>query len=303
MGFSNYIVTKTGFLVRQFIRSFNYVAGSAGWTVNKDGSAEFNNLTVRGTFNGTDFIINAAGAFYYEGTPAANNLRVATIPGSVSVTDAFGNEAFPGENIYGFDGTNYWVMNIFGSSVQVPFISWATSASGQNGFTLGNRGSVTPHISGSGGTLTFNNLLTTMSSLTVNDALTATGGTAASPTVITTDTWHNVTPPTGFSGLLRYRLRAENDVEVEAQMAVGTTAGTGTITLITLDAAHTPAQTQRDSCGVFCNGIPSSAGVQGILDLRWSADPAGTFTLRSFPGGAANTGITECSFNARYALD
>lgn len=38
-----------GKLIRQFIQSPNYVAGSAGWTINKDGSSEFNNITARGT--------------------------------------------------------------------------------------------------------------------------------------------------------------------------------------------------------------------------------------------------------------
>lgn len=37
-------------LRRPAIQSPNYVAGSAGWTVNSDGSAEFNNVTVRGEF-------------------------------------------------------------------------------------------------------------------------------------------------------------------------------------------------------------------------------------------------------------
>ncbi len=38
-------------LVRQAIRSPGYVAGSAGWTINRDGSVEFNNGTFRGTLN------------------------------------------------------------------------------------------------------------------------------------------------------------------------------------------------------------------------------------------------------------
>jgi len=35
-------------LIRAAIRSNNYVAGISGWTINRDGSAEFNNVTIRG---------------------------------------------------------------------------------------------------------------------------------------------------------------------------------------------------------------------------------------------------------------
>lgn len=38
-------------LVRQAIRSPNYVAGVSGWAINRDGSVDFNNGTFRGTLN------------------------------------------------------------------------------------------------------------------------------------------------------------------------------------------------------------------------------------------------------------
>jgi hypothetical protein len=43
-------ITSGESLNRTGIKSPNYVAGSAGWRVGKDGSAEFNSLTSRGTF-------------------------------------------------------------------------------------------------------------------------------------------------------------------------------------------------------------------------------------------------------------
>jgi hypothetical protein len=43
-------ITSGEALNRTGIKSPNYVAGSAGWRVGKDGSAEFNSLTSRGTF-------------------------------------------------------------------------------------------------------------------------------------------------------------------------------------------------------------------------------------------------------------
>jgi hypothetical protein len=47
MAFENDIVAGTK-LVRSAIQSPNYIAGSTGWTINRDGSAEFANVTVRG---------------------------------------------------------------------------------------------------------------------------------------------------------------------------------------------------------------------------------------------------------------
>jgi len=91
-------VVGSTILRRPAIQSPNYSAGSAGWTVNSDGSAEFNNLTVRGTFAGTDFTINASGAFFYSGTPAAGNLvqSIAIADG----TDGFGNHYLAGTSTY-----------------------------------------------------------------------------------------------------------------------------------------------------------------------------------------------------------
>jgi hypothetical protein len=67
MPFENPITGGQGALVRPAIKSPNYAAGTTGWTVNQDGTAEFNNVTVRGTVavrgsNGTevDITTNAA---------------------------------------------------------------------------------------------------------------------------------------------------------------------------------------------------------------------------------------------------
>lgn len=91
MGFQDPIVGGIALRIPA-IRSPNFVAGSQGWTINIDGSAEFNNLTVRGSFVGTDYVINASGAFFYSGTPAAGNLIVSIAPNPGA--DAFGN-AYP----------------------------------------------------------------------------------------------------------------------------------------------------------------------------------------------------------------
>ena len=47
-GFSNPVATNLGILVRQALQSVNYVAGTSGWRIARDGSAEFNSAVIRG---------------------------------------------------------------------------------------------------------------------------------------------------------------------------------------------------------------------------------------------------------------
>jgi hypothetical protein len=99
-GFSNPIVGGGGNLVYPSIHSPNFVAGASGWTIRRDGSAEFNNLTVRGTFNGTDYEINADGLFFYSGTPALGNLAASATNGLGSGFDSHGNAYVEGFACY-----------------------------------------------------------------------------------------------------------------------------------------------------------------------------------------------------------
>jgi hypothetical protein len=64
------------FLRLAFFRSPNYIADVSGWTINQDGSAEFNNGVFRGT-------ISNAGTYIYTGVPAAGNLVYSIVPGAV----------------------------------------------------------------------------------------------------------------------------------------------------------------------------------------------------------------------------
>ena len=93
-------VVGSTILRRPAIQSPNYVAGVSGWSINADGSAEFNNLTLRGTFDGNDWILNSNGFFLYSGAPAAGNLAVSIVPGTGTVTDPEGNTAQPGVSAY-----------------------------------------------------------------------------------------------------------------------------------------------------------------------------------------------------------
>lgn len=51
-GFSNPVSNAAGTLVRAVLKSVNFVAGLVGWQISRDGDAEFNNVSVRGTVFG-----------------------------------------------------------------------------------------------------------------------------------------------------------------------------------------------------------------------------------------------------------
>lgn len=49
--FTNSILAGVGALIRLYIKSPNYVPGVSGWSINKDGSAEFSGALIRGEFD------------------------------------------------------------------------------------------------------------------------------------------------------------------------------------------------------------------------------------------------------------
>lgn len=96
-GFNSPAVAGSGQLILPSVHSPGYLAGVTGWAIKKDGTVEFSSGVFRGTvtggvFDGTDFEINPAGAFFYGGTPAAGNL-IASVAVAAS-SDVYGN-AFP----------------------------------------------------------------------------------------------------------------------------------------------------------------------------------------------------------------
>lgn len=88
-GFDNSTTAGDGTLILTAIKSPDYSPGVAGWSVNRDGSAEFNDAVIRGTV-----VITNTGEelLVYDGQPAAGNL-IASIAAQAG-TDAYGN-AFP----------------------------------------------------------------------------------------------------------------------------------------------------------------------------------------------------------------
>ena len=76
-------------LRRAAIQSPNFVTTVSGWSINQDGSAEFNNVTIR---NGQ--VISGTQLYYSSLPPASGNL-IASIS-TVSGTDTAGNAFLPG---------------------------------------------------------------------------------------------------------------------------------------------------------------------------------------------------------------
>lgn len=63
MPFTNEVIGTNGVLIRNWLQSANYVSGVSGWQITKDGAAEFNNGTFRGSIEvgpltGQHFIVN-----------------------------------------------------------------------------------------------------------------------------------------------------------------------------------------------------------------------------------------------------
>jgi hypothetical protein len=138
-GASNSILAGQGTLIRQMIQSPNFVSGVSGWQINKDGSAQFNNLTIRGTFNGTDFTINANGIFFYSGVPAAGNLILALTNSAGS--DAFGNVYIQGITIGNASGVQVLIEIVSGVQAAIQFPTNATTELVAANMTANNNGS------------------------------------------------------------------------------------------------------------------------------------------------------------------
>lgn len=99
MTFRNPILGAGGStLLRPAIQSPNYAAGASGWSVKRDGSAEFNNLALRGVYNGTNYVINSNGLFFYSAAPALGNMTGSWA--RADGTDAYGNAYLAGITIY-----------------------------------------------------------------------------------------------------------------------------------------------------------------------------------------------------------
>lgn len=257
-GFSNPLVGGGGALVYPSIHSPNFnianppASPAQSWAILRNGLAYLFGVTVSGgTITGPDYIINSQGAFFYSGTPAAGNL-IASIT-SAAGTDAFGNAYLDEVTAY-FQGSPsdavqmraggisyYQAAGFAGPWSTIGTISCflaggmilsATGGLAMNGPTTVESGDLT--ISGGHG-------------LSVSGKVTATGGTAASPTVITTDTsgGHAFSNANSWTGTLKYKLMPDNTVMVNGELTPPTGVGNPSNVNAAIGAAYQPASTQQ----------------------------------------------------------
>jgi hypothetical protein len=226
------------------------------------------------------------GIFVYAAgtTPGPGNLPLVSI--TQSATDPYGNTVQPGVTSY--------AANSFAELTGAVLAFFNNNAGGNT------RVIFAPNPSGNG---------VIVQSTGVNPAvinfmlpITAGGGTPANTTLITTDTWNNVTPPTGFTGTLRYRLLPDGTVMVQAQLAVANTVAAGIVSFGTLSAPYVATADTRGPCGYFVNGTPTAAALALIVQMRWEATTLGAFQIAAFPGGGAATGVTELDFVAVFPV-
>lgn len=91
--FGDPIVGGGGTLIRQIVKSVNYIPGTAGWAIEKDGDAEFNNVVMRGSLEliGTDpenrIVMDGDGG--PGGTPIIN-MQSDVYPGDVGAGILYG---------------------------------------------------------------------------------------------------------------------------------------------------------------------------------------------------------------------
>jgi hypothetical protein len=119
MTFRNSVVGGTT-LVRPAIKSPNYTPGVDGWSINADGSAEFNNITIRG---GT---VISGTALYYDGPPGPGTLflSISASPG----TDPFGN-AYPEGLTVGRPGESQ--LQLTTNTAGAGFVNMTTNLAGE----------------------------------------------------------------------------------------------------------------------------------------------------------------------------
>lgn len=269
--FGNPVVGGTT-LIRPAIRSPNFVTGLTGWSVNVDGSAEFNNVTIRGalTIGGTNL--------YYSGTPAANNLVESV--GATAFTDPFGNSVLAGEVTYHF--TAFGPSGSRAIAVNDAGITWYAAPSGSLGPWTATQSILSFNVVPG---LFFSNA-------TINGILTATAATAANPTLITTDIWHPITLDAGWTagGITpSYRLTPQGDLQLKGQASRSGIAGSanvnngnplppqyrppGTIDFYAYETAFNRAHMSINSSGVI------TASSSGTVTGTWFAEMNKTITL------------------------
>jgi hypothetical protein len=262
-GFGNPLVAKGGSLVYPSIHSPDFVHNVSGWTIKKDGSAEFNDLVIRGTFFGADFEINSLGAFFYSGAPATGNL-IASIAGTAGANDGHGNAFKAGITSYGVGGS---FLNMLNNDFAI-----GSNAADTGGHFSGGGGQINTRSGVSGGgdtnasvvliskfltlggvnpqvligpTATPNSLTGEMGEVQGNLAVSGIV-TAIDPVNSGSEAWHTLGTLSNYTVTRgRFRINSEGELKLDVDVnGNGSNVGTTTFS-VTLPAAYRPAVIRR----------------------------------------------------------
>lgn len=227
------------------------------------------------TILGTDYIINTSGEFFYNGTPAANALRVSIVPGVNAVQDPSGNWALPGVTHYTGSGP----YNAYNHQANAILSETATVMTGVSSPWLATT------------LVVFNSPVSP--GVFLAGTVTSTGGTPANPTVITTDafsgsltlagTWSN-----NGADILRASLMPDASVWICGRISNTGNQVSGNV-ITTLPAGY--FNTSRNSFGVGAIANSNTA-------LPMEVSTAGSMTLTG--GYTAGQALVV---NMRYPLN
>lgn len=223
------------------------------------------------------------GVFLYIGTPALGNPPVEYM--SLGTTDPYGN-VLPGTGIVSNSSStgvqlNNGLVNFFDSGGSEVQIGLANSPRG--GAVLAAE--------------VFSGDLVASQNLYVLGIISATAGTAAVPTVITTDTWHAMTLTGGWTGTAQYRLMPDNTVMIRTSagsLAAGTIAN-GTA-IWTAPAGYVPAAAQQ-SIPLIISAV-GGGSVAAAVDPFLLITSAGVLTVNNIAAQVA----TNVRFCGSYEL-
>ena len=238
-GFQNPPVGNQGIIERQLFRSENFVTGVSGWAIYQNGNAEFNSLTIRGTFLGSNFEINSLGAFFYSGVPALGNL-IASITGAAGADDGFGNSFRAGINSYGVGGS---YLNLLNNVIKI-----GSNATDTGGSILGGGGQINyaSGVSGVGDTNASMVLISKFLTLGATNPQVLIAPTASPnsltgemcevqgnlavegvvnailPGALVEETWHSLGTLAGYAVTKgRYKINNEGDLKLDIQVTAG----------------------------------------------------------------------------------
>jgi len=132
MPFSDPILGGGGTLIREAIHSPNYVPGVSGWSINKDGTAEFNDAVIRGSleageihiggFDSTSFHVDSAGNMWSGAASAATAPLTISNTGVVTITDqitGMNTRLEQGQIVYANSSHDLVAIDVTGNALRI----------------------------------------------------------------------------------------------------------------------------------------------------------------------------------------